>query len=118
VTSPHWAISRPYQPSSAVWQSRVIGSSNPVWIDNDGDGKFTAAREYARKLVRAHGQNTKELIAALNAYDRAVAAQTASLLKAEGVNLGQADVRAFISNAAPPVKEGFLSFIAASEPKR
>lgn len=28
-----WPIPRPYQPSSCVFEPRVIGSTNPVWID-------------------------------------------------------------------------------------
>lgn len=33
-----WPIPRPYQPTSPVFEARVIGSTNPVWIDGDGDG--------------------------------------------------------------------------------
>jgi hypothetical protein len=42
VTAPSWAIPRPYQPSSKIWKPRVIGATNPIWLDCDGDGKFTA----------------------------------------------------------------------------
>jgi hypothetical protein len=42
VTAPSWAIPRPYQPTSKIWKPRVIGATNPVWLDCDGDGKFTA----------------------------------------------------------------------------
>jgi hypothetical protein len=44
VRSPHWAIPRPYQASSPKWQPRVLGATNPIWIDADGDGKFTPLR--------------------------------------------------------------------------
>jgi hypothetical protein len=44
VKSPHWAIPRPYQASSPKWNARVLGATNPVWIDADGDGKFTPLR--------------------------------------------------------------------------
>ena len=44
VRSPHWAIPRPYQASSAKWNPRVLGATNPIWIDADGDGKFTPLR--------------------------------------------------------------------------
>lgn len=44
LTSPHWAIPKPYQPSSKVWNSRVLGATNPIWVDGDGDGKFTPLR--------------------------------------------------------------------------
>ena len=44
ITSPHWAIPKPYQPSSKVWNPRVLGATNPIWLDADGDGKFTPLR--------------------------------------------------------------------------
>jgi len=44
VRSPHWAIPRPYQASSPRWNPRVLGATNPIWIDADGDGKFTPLR--------------------------------------------------------------------------
>jgi hypothetical protein len=44
VRSPHWAIPRPYQASSPKWQPRVLGATNPIWVDADGDGKFTPLR--------------------------------------------------------------------------
>jgi hypothetical protein len=115
VAWPHWAIPRPYQPSSPVWEPRVIGSSNPIWIDSDGDGKFTPAREYARPLVQKHAQHPKDLLSELQRYDRAVAAQAASLLKAAGVNLRAPEIQRSIADAVPFVKEGFLSYIAAVE---
>ena len=42
VTGPFWAMSRPYQPTSPKWSGRTIGITNPVWLDADGDGRFTA----------------------------------------------------------------------------
>ena len=44
ITSPHWAIPKPYQPSSKAWNLRVLGATNPIWLDADGDGKFTPLR--------------------------------------------------------------------------
>jgi hypothetical protein len=45
VRSPHWAIPRPYQASSPKWTPRVLGATNPIWVDADGDGKFTPLRQ-------------------------------------------------------------------------
>lgn len=42
VVAPFWAMTRPYQPSSRKWQGQSIGATNPVWLDCDGDGRFTA----------------------------------------------------------------------------
>jgi hypothetical protein len=43
VIAPYWPIARPYQPASRVWTPRVIGATNPIWIDGDGDRKFSSA---------------------------------------------------------------------------
>jgi hypothetical protein len=48
VTSPYWRIPKPYQPTSTTWKPRVVGATNPIWVDSDGDGKFTALRLQAR----------------------------------------------------------------------
>ena len=45
ITAPHWAIPKPYQPTSKVWNPRVLGATNPIWLDADGDGKFTPLRK-------------------------------------------------------------------------
>ena len=45
VRSPHWGIPRPYQASSPVWNPRVLGATNPIWVDADGDGRFTPLRQ-------------------------------------------------------------------------
>jgi hypothetical protein len=79
VEAPFWATPRPYQPTSPVWVNRVIGVTNPIRIDADGDGRFTAARAYAKQLLQKHGVDATGLTAALGSYDEAVAAQCASL---------------------------------------
>lgn len=43
VTEAFWPIPRPYQPSDPVFVSRVIASTNPVWIDGNGDGRYEVA---------------------------------------------------------------------------
>ena len=82
VTAPFWETPRPYQPSSKVFTPRVLGATNPVWLDADGDGKFTPARAYAEQLVKRHGTAAAKLFPALADYDEAVAAQAAIALKA------------------------------------
>lgn len=79
VTAPYWELPSPYQPSSKTFTPRVIGSTNPVWIDADGDGKFQSAFAYAESLVQQHGADAAKLKAALSDYDQSVATQVASL---------------------------------------
>jgi hypothetical protein len=75
VTAPYWEIPKPYQPTSKVVNLRVVGSTNPIWIDADGDGQFTSARGYAAKLVAVAAGDAAKLKAALAGYDAAVAVQ-------------------------------------------
>ncbi len=110
VTAPFWAIPRPYQPASPHWVGRVIGSTNPIWVDADGDGQFTAARGYARQLVARHGDDPAKLMRELGRFDEAVAAQAASLCLTNA-----AVEKAFASalkSAAPQVRWGFAAYAA------
>ncbi len=113
VTAPYWAIPRPYQATSRHWESRVIGATNPIWLDADGDGQFTAARGYAQRLMDRHGTDVSRLIAALAEYDEAVAAQTASLLHTSGTALDDASFRKLLVNSTEPVRIGFRAFSEA-----
>ncbi|HMC28801.1 MAG TPA: CehA/McbA family metallohydrolase, partial [Verrucomicrobiae bacterium] len=72
VLSPHWEIPRPYQPNSTKWTPRVLGATNPVWLDADGDGRFTSARAYAKQIIERTGTDPGALRAALSNFDQAV----------------------------------------------
>jgi hypothetical protein len=112
VTAPYWAIPRPYQPASQDWTGRVIASTNPIWLDADGDGQFTAARGYARRLVQEHGAASPGLITALGQYDEAVAAQAASFCAEAGVSLEAPELAALLEFGADQVRRGFSKFAA------
>jgi hypothetical protein len=79
VESPHWAIPRPYQPTSKSIATRVIGLTNPIWLDADGDGKFQAAYEYASRLLQAYKDDEESLQQELKQYDSSVRTQLESL---------------------------------------
>jgi hypothetical protein len=112
VTAPYWAIPRPYQPTSRQWAGRVIGSTHPIFLDADGDGRFTPARDYARKLIEEHGLTSARLLPALKDYDEAVAAQAASLCAARGARIDGEEFSAALGSAAPQVQRGFAAFAA------
>jgi hypothetical protein len=114
VTAPYWAIPRPYQPTSRQWSGRVIGSTNPIWLDADGDGRFTAARGYARKLIEQHGVNPSRLLPALERYDEPVAAHAASLCAARGAKLDAEEFSTALGSAAPQVQRGFAAFASTT----
>ncbi|CAN5687546.1 hypothetical protein BH11VER1_BH11VER1_33610 [soil metagenome] len=79
LSEPFWEIPRPYQPASKTLTARVIGSTNPIWIDADGDGKFQSAFDYAQTLIKQHGSNREALREALKNFDEAVATQVGGL---------------------------------------
>lgn len=110
VTAPFWETPRPYQPSSKTFTPRVLGATNPVWVDADGDGKFTSARAYAEQLVNRHGTDAAKLFPALAAYDEPVAAQAASLCHAAGKDLRSVEFMHAMRGAARQVQHGWVSF--------
>ncbi len=79
ITEPFWEIPRPYQPNSKTLNPRVIGSTNPIWLDADGDGTFQSAFTYAKRLVHSHGGDHGKIREALKSYDESVSVQVDSL---------------------------------------
>jgi hypothetical protein len=110
VTAPFWAIPRPYQPASPHWEGRVIGSTNPIWLDGDGDGQFTSARAYAVRLVTRHGSKPVKLLAALGEFDEAVASQAPSLGAGAGLAPEAPEFARALNAAAPQVQRGFAAY--------
>jgi hypothetical protein len=108
----YWPLARPYQPNSPAWNPQVFGITNPVWVDGDGDGTFTAPRALAAKLVAHHEKDAAAAIAELAHYDEAVAAQAASLLHAGGTDLRSQTMARLLQNAAEPVRRGFAAYTA------
>jgi len=107
VTAPYWAIPRPYQPSSRKWVGRVIGSTNPVWVDADGDGAFVPARTIARRIINCTGVHPNRLVEGLRGLDQAVASQAASLCHAMGVEMNSAEWSEALSLASQDTRDGF-----------
>ena len=117
IRAPFWESPRSYQPTSRKHEPLVQGATNPIWIDGDGDGKFTTARGYAHRLVKIHGRSLPKLLAALEPFDQAVAEQAAELLVAAGQDVRNARFREHLIAAAPATRAGFTAFIATLPPK-
>jgi hypothetical protein len=90
----------------------VIGATNPIWVDGDGDGKFTAPRAYAKAIVDKAGAAPAALIPELGKYDEAVAAQAASLCKAAGRDVRSKEFEEALKKALPHVQRGIASYVA------
>ncbi|MEP6668749.1 MAG: CehA/McbA family metallohydrolase [Chthoniobacter sp.] len=83
VTAPYWAIPLPYQPTDRVRDPHVIGATNPVWLDADGDGKFTSARGYAKAILEHAGGDAAKLAEALKGCDDSITTQVSALQRAQ-----------------------------------
>ncbi len=113
VTAPYWPIPRTYQPTSPDWQPYVIGSTGPVWLDADGDGKWTSAYDYAT-LAWANSRGAAgDLIKELAGCDAATAVQAASLLARRGRTLLDADLREALQQGSEATREGFGQYFEA-----
>jgi hypothetical protein len=108
-----WPIGKPYQPTSPAVRKRVIGLTGAVWVDGDGDGRRSSARDYAKQVVADAGRDWRGAVKALAAYDEAVAAQAAGLLRAAGVSPTDKDVRATAQAAGEHVLRGFDAYAEA-----
>jgi len=111
VTAPYWRLAPPYQPTSRDLQLRVIGSTNPVWLDADGDGRYTSPRAYAQAVVAQCGRDAARFMASLANYDAAVASQAAALCQAQGLDVRSAAFSQALGTAPEAERQGFAEFI-------
>jgi hypothetical protein len=110
VTELYWPIAKPYQPTAPVVHRRVIGSTGAVWLDSDGDGKRTCARDHAERLYRDSAGKREKLVQALADCDEAVAAQAADLLRERGVRVDDPALREAARKAGPHVERAFEQY--------
>ena len=109
----HWRTAKPYQPTSPDWEARTIGCSGAVWLDVDGDGRRSSARDYAERLVTAAKGDWKKLIASLWDYDDAVAAQAAHLVRVSGTSLQSEPLVAALKAGRETTRSGFRAYAEA-----
>ena len=83
IDAAYWPTAKPYQPTSPDHAGYVIGCCGAIRIDADGDGKFSSAFDYARRLTEST-VDTAALVRQLADFDEAVAIQTASVLHRRG----------------------------------
>ncbi len=115
VTAPYWMIPRPYQPTSKAWTPRVLGLTNPVFLDGDGDGKWTSPRGSAEALIARVGTDPTKLLPALADYDEAVSTQAAGLCRTAGRDVRGPEFTSALARAATPVRRGFAAFARGLE---
>jgi hypothetical protein len=108
-----WPIPRPYQPSSPVWHSCVVGSTGAVWIDADGSGRFNPAFEYATRLVDEAGTDFAKLLSRLTEYDEAVAAQAARIVHIRKLKTSAELLEAATRTESAAIRDGFQAYVDA-----
>jgi hypothetical protein len=114
-----------YWPISGDGKRYTLGATNAVWLDGDGDGKFTSAFEYASRIASVHGLLGEGTRQALARYDAAVVAQFASIVRAKVQAdfqtayerlLAEADGRLaeLLASDQPALMAGFGRYLAAA----
>ena len=84
---PSWPIAFPYQPSGEGFVPRVIGATNPLWIDRDANGRFESARELGEQVWAASDERPREAVNRLGGYHVSVAVQVADKAHESGRDL-------------------------------
>lgn len=115
---PSWPIPYPYQPSAATFVPRVVGATNPIWLDRDGDGHFASAKLLGERIWAQSEEGPNEALAQLAAYDEAVAVQVADIAFQRGVFLWELaafeDTKGHVSEATRSAIEAFRESVLPS----
>jgi len=111
VREHYWPTPRPNKPMRVEWEPRVVGSTNPIWLDGDGDNRFSSAYAYARRLVSAHLQEPAALVQGLNKLDSAASAQAVSILTHEGADWNSPAWKRALAAAEPHVRHAHAAFL-------
>jgi len=110
VTNAYWSIARPYQPSGPEWHPQMIGATNPVYVDGDGNGFYTSPRKTAQVLCESYA-SPHDLIPALSEYDRGTTLQVAEILHEAGIDLMANEFVPVFRRAAPFVLEAVKDYL-------
>ena len=111
MTNAYWSIARPYQPSSPEWNPTMIGATNPIYLDANGDGLYSSPRQTALHLGEQYA-SPHDIIMALDQHNWGVATQMAELLHEARVNLTAAEFNPRIARAAPHVQQAISDYLS------
>jgi hypothetical protein len=95
VAEPFWPLRNDY----------TIASTNPVFVDVDGDGEFSSAFRLAESGLAKVGYERRDVIGLLAKVDGAVAAQILRLVRIHLTQQAEDDIKALEDAAqqvAPP----------------
>jgi hypothetical protein len=106
----YWKTAKPYQATSISWTPEVIGCSGAVWLDADGDGKTSCARDYAEQAFAQSSGNLAQLIQLLSEYDEATAAHAAQLYWTRVAPPPFTELSTALDDAREQVRTGFQAY--------
>ncbi|MDF1836731.1 MAG: CehA/McbA family metallohydrolase [Planctomycetota bacterium] len=89
VTEPFWPLKNDY----------TLGSTNPIYVDVDGDGKFSSAFAIAQMGLKGSGTDSASVLDLLAEVDGAVAAQVMRLVRLEYLKQAQERIEALEKDA-------------------
>ena len=107
VDGTYWKTAKPYQWHSEEWTPHVIGCSEAVWIDADGDGQHRSAREYAQRAIHAAAGDDNRLMQELAKYDAVTASHAAHLIENDSKAIDRLRLDEAIKSAASQTRTGF-----------
>ena len=110
---PFHPVARTYQPVTPDWQPYIFGSSGAVWVDGDGDGKWSSAREQAIAIADSVEDSLDAVLDRLERCDQAIAAQAASVLDDRGVDIDSDKARFKVSSRPEQVRLGYRAYLEA-----
>jgi hypothetical protein len=118
ITGPHWKTALPYQPTSPDFEPTSLGCSGAVWLDVDGDGRRSSARDYAEFAVGSSDGKVEPMLEKLETYDEATAAQAAFVFhRQSGLDKQNpflsGDAQAAVRKAEPHVRDGIQKYVDA-----
>lgn len=113
IEAPYWSTAKPYQPTSPDLDLHTLACSGAIWIDGDGDGRRSCARDYAMQLWATSGKQLDRLLKGLAAYDAATAAHAFFLYQSGGGDLESSELKATLEASPDHVRQGFGLYYAA-----
>ncbi|NND96489.1 MAG: CehA/McbA family metallohydrolase [Pirellulaceae bacterium] len=115
IRAPYWAMAKPYQPDSPDFHPVAFSCSGPIRLDVDGDGRFSSANTYAKKIVESCNDDLPSLGQQLAKHDPSVAIQVLAKLQnaandAEAdsqpsLDVGSNDFAKMISQLPAPIRD-------------
>ena len=109
----YWKTAKAYQPDSPDWRSQTLACTGPVYLDVDGDGKWSSPHKYAQDVIQDAKGDVPSVYAALKSYDAAVATQAALLLHQAGVNPLELTSPKLFQQASKETRVGVSAYVNA-----